>query len=155
VARWGDGFRAFEFHLRCDDHANTLTVILDTNGNIFGGFTPVKWESGGSHYKADNSQKSFLFTLKNPHNIPARRFVLKSEEKHKAIWYASTVGPYFGSGSDIGVNDNCNSRYNVTTFGVSYINDTGLEGMIVLAGLQLFKVQELQSKQHFTQIFFL
>jgi hypothetical protein len=37
-----DGFKAKEFHRPCDGHANTLTVILDTEGNIFGGFTPVK-----------------------------------------------------------------------------------------------------------------
>jgi hypothetical protein len=37
-----DGFGSKEFHRRCDGHANTLTVILDTKGNIFGGFTPVK-----------------------------------------------------------------------------------------------------------------
>jgi hypothetical protein len=33
-----DGFNAKEFHRRCDGHANTLTVILDTEGTIFGGF---------------------------------------------------------------------------------------------------------------------
>jgi hypothetical protein len=53
---------------------------LDTNGNIFGGFTPVKWDSYTGH-KADPSLKSFLFTLKNPHNFPARRFALKAEKK--------------------------------------------------------------------------
>jgi hypothetical protein len=31
-----DGFRACDFHRRCDGHANTLTVILDIEGNIFG-----------------------------------------------------------------------------------------------------------------------
>jgi hypothetical protein len=41
-------------------------------GNIFGGFTPVKGESGKSHWKADDSQKRFLFTLRNPHNISAK-----------------------------------------------------------------------------------
>jgi hypothetical protein len=40
-----DGFRARNFHSRCDGHANTLTLIKDTEGNIFGGFTPVEWES--------------------------------------------------------------------------------------------------------------
>jgi hypothetical protein len=40
-----DGFGADEFHRRCDGHANTLTLIEDTGGNIFGGFTPVPWES--------------------------------------------------------------------------------------------------------------
>jgi hypothetical protein len=57
-----DGFGASQFHGRCDGHANTLTVLLDTKGNIFGGFTPV----------TDESQKSFLFTLTNPQNVGAR-----------------------------------------------------------------------------------
>jgi hypothetical protein len=35
-----DGFGASAFHRRCDGHANTLTMILDTKGNIFGDFTP-------------------------------------------------------------------------------------------------------------------
>jgi hypothetical protein len=30
-----------DFRRRCDRHANTPTVILDTNGNIFGSFTLV------------------------------------------------------------------------------------------------------------------
>jgi hypothetical protein len=37
-----NGFGSGDFHSRCDGHANTLTVILDTNWNIFGGFTPVE-----------------------------------------------------------------------------------------------------------------
>jgi hypothetical protein len=40
-----NGFRAHNFHDRCDGHVNTLTLIEDTNGNIFGGFTLVNWES--------------------------------------------------------------------------------------------------------------
>jgi hypothetical protein len=36
-----DGFSARDFHNHCDGHANTLTLIKDTNGNIFGGFTPA------------------------------------------------------------------------------------------------------------------
>jgi hypothetical protein len=32
----GDGFRVNDFHNRCDRHSNTLTVILDTKGNIIG-----------------------------------------------------------------------------------------------------------------------
>jgi archaellum component FlaC len=63
-----DGFGASEFHRRCDGHANTLTVILDTKGNIFGGFTPVKWDSRAAKSwndsfnccKADDSLKTFF-----------------------------------------------------------------------------------------------
>jgi hypothetical protein len=65
-------------------------VILDTKGNIFGGFTPVEWESG-SDFKADDSLKSFIFTLKNPHNIPAKRFALKTVRKHRALYCDSML----------------------------------------------------------------
>jgi hypothetical protein len=40
-----DGFGARDFHGRCDGRAPTLTLIEDTGGSIFGGFTPVEWES--------------------------------------------------------------------------------------------------------------
>jgi hypothetical protein len=55
-----DGFGASQFHGRCDGHGNTLIVILDTEGNIFGGFTPVVWESrvwDGEPGKANNCHK--------------------------------------------------------------------------------------------------
>jgi hypothetical protein len=42
-----DGFGGRDFHGRCDGRANTLTLILDTGGNVFGGFTPLRWESRG------------------------------------------------------------------------------------------------------------
>jgi hypothetical protein len=139
-----DGFAAQEFHRLCDGHANTLTVILDTEGNVFGGFTPVEWESGNWHYKADDSQKSFLFTLKNPHNIPARRFALKAEMKHGAIYCDSARGPCFGS-SDIVVCDNCNAntrRY--TSLEYVYTNNTILHGKVVFTGSQYFQVKEIE-----------
>jgi hypothetical protein len=40
-----DYFHAKEFHRRCDGRANTLTLIADIEGNVFGGFTPMDWES--------------------------------------------------------------------------------------------------------------
>jgi hypothetical protein len=70
-----DGFTAQEFHRCCDGRANTLTLIADTKGNVFGGFTPVKWESGQKgKWKGDDSLRSFLFTLRNPHGVPVRKF---------------------------------------------------------------------------------
>jgi hypothetical protein len=70
-----NGFGVRDFHDRCDGHANTLNLIEEIEGNIFGGFTPVQWESrewngkvGNENncWKADASLKSFIFTLKNP-----------------------------------------------------------------------------------------
>jgi hypothetical protein len=144
-------------------------VILDRKGTIFGGFTPVEWESwgwiGSAHsMKADHSLKSFLFTLKNPHNIPARRFALKAEAKGYAIDCDPDVGPSFGfalinrSGNrnantgrfseivaDIYVSNS--KRYgirNQTYLGSSYINDTGLKNDIVFTGSRDFRVEEIE-----------
>jgi hypothetical protein len=91
------GFRASDFHSRRDGHSNTLTVILDTDGNLFGAFTPVEWESRTDYlyHKADPSLKRFLFTLKNPRNFRARRFALKATKKDQAIYCYSSVGPHF------------------------------------------------------------
>jgi hypothetical protein len=38
VAGGCDDFGARNFHDRCDDRENTLALIGDTDGNIFGGF---------------------------------------------------------------------------------------------------------------------
>jgi hypothetical protein len=54
-----DGFSAANFHSRCDGHANTLTLILDTNGNVFGGFPPLKWESPNSDSPKGNDSNEF------------------------------------------------------------------------------------------------
>jgi hypothetical protein len=40
-----DGFGCSDFHSKCDGHSNTVTVILTTKGFIFGGFTPIAWDS--------------------------------------------------------------------------------------------------------------
>jgi hypothetical protein len=146
-----DGFGGRDFHSRCDGHANTLVVILDTDGNIFGGYTPVEWESRAPNsnwdnsncFKADPSLKSFLFTLKNPHNFPARRFALKAEKKDEAIFCNSSCGPYFGN--DIGVSDNCNKNTGSHTWlGPSYTNDTGLRGKTFFTGSESFQVKEIE-----------
>jgi hypothetical protein len=132
-----DGFGADDFHSRCDGHPNTLTVILDTDGNIFGGFTPLKWESRmpkslidwNNCYKADPSLKSFLFTLKNPQKSPARRFALKTEKKLTAMCCVSDFGPEF---CDIVAADTCTANTaNSIDFGNHSRNDIGVTGRAI------------------------
>jgi hypothetical protein len=151
-----DGFSGSDFHGRCDGHANTLTVIFDTNGNIFGGFTPAKWESrkwNGKYgkennlAKADDSEKSFIFTLKNEHKVGERRFGLKSEEKWRAIYCDSGYGPCFGCyDCDIFVSDHCNANTHSHSFGFgrTYANDTGLNGRTFFSGSEHFRVKEIE-----------
>jgi hypothetical protein len=137
------GFEAEEFHRRCDGHANTLTVILDTKGNIFGGFTPVEWESPeGWAWKPDDSLKSFIFTLKNPHNIPARKFPIKAERKDLAIFCDSREGSCFNG---IAIFDNCNARTTNRTYnGSFYSNDAGMGADVFFTGSAKFQVKEIE-----------
>jgi hypothetical protein len=128
-------------------------VILDTKGNIFGGFTPVEWESRewnnksgeeDNRWKADDSLKSFLFTLKNPHNIAARRLPLKDERKHEAIACDLKWGPLFGDDVNIYNGSNANTNSNTWRFSSTYTNDTELEGSLILAGSMYFRVVEIE-----------
>jgi hypothetical protein len=77
-----DGYTPDDFHRRCDGHGGTVTLILDVNGSIFGGFTSLPWEShvddaedGSPYYKTDSSGNSFLFTLKNVWDMLPRNFM--------------------------------------------------------------------------------
>jgi hypothetical protein len=152
-----DGFGVSDFHRCCDGHANTLTVVLDTGGTIFGGFTPIEWDSrvwNGQNgrqnncYKTDDSEQSFVFTLKNPHNIPARRFLLKTKAKWQAIGCLSVCGPYFPGGFQILQNCNAQANSRACYFGSVYINDTGVGGLsphsTFLTGSEHFQVKEIE-----------
>jgi hypothetical protein len=116
-----DGFKPLDFHRHCDNHPNTLTLALDVEGNIFGGFTPVEWESrqdrarrpvGEPNYKSDESETSFLFTLKNPQDLPPKRFPLRPEEKSGAI--------RCGAGEVANFHDICISPIDTANFGEHY-----------------------------------
>jgi hypothetical protein len=91
----------------------------------------------------DGSLKSFVFTLKNPHNMPAKTFALKVKEKQDTIVCDSKRGPCFYT--SIYVYDNCNTNTgSYTSLGHTYINDTGLTGNIVFTGSKNFQVKEIE-----------
>jgi hypothetical protein len=137
-----DGFGSGDFHGKCENRGNTMTLIETTKGFIFGGFTPIPWDSSSGH-KSDNSQMSFLFTLKNSRNSEPRKFRLASAAN--AIYCHSSYGPTFGNGHDLYVSNGCdgnNSSY--TNLGNGYVNDTGFEGKVALIGEYNFTVKEIE-----------
>jgi hypothetical protein len=141
-----DGFGASVFHNRCNGHRNTVTVILDTKANIFGGFTPIPWESQRSKSsrgacRDDKSLRSFLFTLKNPHNVSARKFMLQPGKE--AINCDHRLGPSF-VGISVANDCNANTQSSTADFGMSYINNTGLKGSTFFTGSPTFEVNEIE-----------
>jgi hypothetical protein len=76
---------------------------------------------------ADDSQKSFVFALKIPHNIPARKFLLMTNQQYQTIYCNAGYGPSFGYGHIV-VSDNCTANIkSATCLGDTYSNDTGLD----------------------------
>jgi hypothetical protein len=137
-----DGFASSNFHGQCDGKSNTVTLIETTNGHIFGGFTPLAWDSSTGS-TADRTRGSFLFTLKNPRGTAERKFSLLNASC--AICSHSSYGPRFGSNADISVADGCNGNASsYTHLGAGYENDTGLDGKQVFTGEYYFTAKEVE-----------
>jgi len=54
-----DGWKATDFHSRCDDKGSTVTAIKTTDGNVFGGFADVAWNSNSTFLRDPNA---FMFS---------------------------------------------------------------------------------------------
>ena len=100
-----DGFGAKTFHQLCDRKANTLTIIKNTEGRVFGGYASEAWSSPSKGmWKQD--ENSFIFTLKNPTNQPLK---LEVVDARCALFHRSNLGPVFGN-EDLKVADQSNTN---------------------------------------------
>eukprot|EP01084_Bolivina_argentea_P313411 542754_1 len=102
-----DGFTANVFHNKCDGKAKTLSIIRTDSNNVFGGFASVPWTRNGG-WTADND--AFIFLIRSSKNYPSQVFATQKEEnKEYAVYHHSSYMCAFGGGSDIFVNDKCNT----------------------------------------------
>jgi hypothetical protein len=93
--------------------------------------------------KADPSLKSFLFSLKNPHNWPESKFPLKDREKESAIICNACYGPCFSD--NLQVYDNCNTNTgNSSCVGPTCERTTFMDAITILTGSQYFIVKEIE-----------
>ena len=110
-----DGFESSNFHLKCDGHGNTLT-ILKANGFLFGGFTKATWSSSGQ-WKSDKD--AFLFSLTNKDYKPCK-IKIDSNKLINAIYCISSYGPKFGL-NDIFISSNSNTNtQSFSNLGICY-----------------------------------
>jgi len=111
-----DGFRAADFHSKCDNQSNTLVLIKSTNGHVFGGYTEQDWSGYG--YKRD--ENALIFSLLNKKkNAP---FSMKCKQLYKAIFCSASLGPVFGE-HEIWIrnNSNASNALNTSILGSSYL----------------------------------
>ena len=120
-----DGFTAQTFHSLCDHKGEALFIAQDINGFIFGGYTSVGWKSSGNTI---NDQKAFIFTLRNPHNIPPTKYTLINSGSYSLYDHVSYL-PTFGGGLDMQTSENCNeNNSNYFKFPNTFRDTTGFAG---------------------------
>ena len=103
-----NGNSSKEFHTYCDNKGPTLTIIKTTKDKIFGGFTPLNWDSiSGS--KIDDDAKTFIFSL----NL-MKKYDIINKEKYAIV--CGGDGPFFGN-CDFKLNSNMNK-------GLTYASNT-------------------------------
>ncbi len=143
-----DGFKASDFHAKCDGIANTLTVIKSQNGNVFGGFTEQEWHSRGE-YVSDPS--AFIFSLVNEDSNPFK--VNCSNGGQYAIVCCANKGPVFGTDDKhlqdiVIISDSNTLQKSYSYFGNAYqhpdYQKETVKANSILAGSLTFHIEEIE-----------
>ena len=87
-----NGTSSNDFHKYCDNKGPTLTLIKTTKNKIFGGFTPLNWESKNGEYLKDESNQTFIFSI----NLM---------KKYDMISNLKSIYNYINNGPNFGCND--------------------------------------------------
>ena len=116
-----NGSSCNDFHNYCDNKGPTITIIKTTNNKIFGGFTPLNWESNESgENKYDKSNQTFIFSFDL-----MKKFDMINAEK-AAIDCNKNYGPYFG-GRDFSIETNMKTGQTYANSGTNFISNNNLE----------------------------
>ena len=137
-----DGMTAANFHLMCDGMDDTVSVIEDTNGNVFGGFADKAWSMKTSHVK---SEESFLFSLKSSLGNEPVNFPVNKTDRNSLCHHPNHMCA-FGSGDLCVLPLNCGqSSINI---GTSYQNpSSAYSGQYCTGGSQTFQIHEIEVYQ--------
>ena len=95
------------FHMNCDGIFPTVTVVLDTSGRRFGGYSTKSWSQspvGANYSRAPNS---FIFNLSQK-----KKYNLKDQMESSAVYRNNSYGPTFGGGHDLYLANSCKSNNN-------------------------------------------
>ncbi|CDW87813.1 tldc domain-containing protein [Stylonychia lemnae] len=138
-----DGFKAADFHSKCDNQSPTVSFILSEFGLIFGGYTSIPWTAPENLYQNNSDGEAFIFSLsKNTvHNQHQNTGYAVSHFKNQMMQFGM---------SEIQIKDDCNEkRTNSSKIGSTYQTSNGIEfgsqkSEDYLAGAKKFKVLEVE-----------
>ena len=93
------GFEKVDFYEYCQDKENTVVIVHNEEDQVFGGYTPCKWEYVYNlKFGTDETLTTFIFILRTcaGFNHEPRLFKLKKERMHKALSYRNNTAFDFG-----------------------------------------------------------
>ena len=131
-----NGSNSEDFHKYCDNKGPTLTLIKTTKNKIFGGFTPLNWNSQVGIFKDINNQ-TFIFSLnsKKKYNM--------INKIGNAIYCNRDNGPNFGN-SDFGLRKNMLKGDTCANTSCNFLSNNNL-GLTGGKGLfEVFETKELE-----------
>ena len=132
-----------DFHATVDNKGECIVLVESENGSVFGGYTSVGFIPEGHQGSIYRDDHHFLFTLKNPWNIPPTMF--KNKYSQTSILYVDVYGPCFGSHSDFCIRGHSGNFELSHTIGFpwSYEDSTG-KGNKVFTGDDKFTVKRME-----------
>lgn len=112
-------FSINDFYKMCCDIPSVLILIKTEHNKKIGGYIPMKWELQNINQNvsvADNSRKSFLFSLTNNDKV-------ELTASDNAIHYSYNYGPCFGGKNticDLKIANNANINNSYCKIGSNY-----------------------------------
>jgi len=131
------------FHNKCDNKGESITLIKNEKGNIFGGYASIPWTNDGDYYSAP---ESFIFTLSNIYNNEPTKFPSKNDQKE--VKHDPSDGPRFGKGADLRVYGDILKNDGLSNFPDTYQDILG-KGKSIFTGdsnnsNNKFKIKEIE-----------
>ena len=131
-----NGSKSEDFHKLCDNKGPTLIIVKTDKNKIFGGFTPLDWNSKGGTI-CDESKGTFIFSLDL-----MKKFEMINIKK-KAIRCESEHGPIFGD-YDIGLHKDMKEGQIYANSSCNFMSNNNLELTGSKGDNEKFKTEELE-----------
>ena len=141
-----DGTISNIFHNKCDNKGPTIILFKNEKGNIYGGYSPISWNTNDGWQSVP---EAFIFTLTNIYNIEPTKFNRTNDQF--GIYFGSDYGAWFGNSSNIGFaydyskENNCYSKFGVN---VGYQDCLGKGNSIFTGNLDnnniYYKINEIE-----------
>ena len=132
---------ASTFHKYCDGVSPTVTIVMDTNGNKFGGYTTLTWNEPctGESYARDPD--AFIFNL-----TKKLKYLQPNKFGRNSIYRNKQYGPTFGGGNNgynLYISDGCTGNNNSKSY-VDQSYKTNNWNLIDNSGSISFKVNQYE-----------